>query len=449
MVSILNAVNSSWIALVVISITVVITVVDTQFINFFYRTSLVVPGTFHLLLFLSFVIIACILNTILLAFTKRSDAQATTNRPLLFRVAHVGTFGGQSAILLILLVVLFEMLFFQQYSKTSSLLVVYFSHIWPAFVLGILSLTFIQWFKSTGSFSILVYGIVFSVIVFLILVTIPLLTEQFANWSASIIPRDYATLIMAWTAPSRAVAFIYGLGNYVLPVMIVSSWILTVLLLKSYARRVSKKRFWLIVSVPLLYQLFTFIVRDIGFVNDPTYFYIIYSMQFQFFLGISYQVSGLFFSIGFLSIARKVKQKVMKSYLIISSIGIALLFSSIQPGTPFYAAYPPFGLVTVSFLGLSSYMLLVGMLGIAANVSRDSELRREIYRGLESNSDVLKKMGMAEMQRELERRVRPLMEKVRLSDEMRDRIKDPSEEEVKAMINDVLNELHAGKSKDH
>jgi hypothetical protein len=172
-------------------------------------------------------------------------------------------------------------------------------------------------------------------------------------------------------------------------------------------------------------------------------------MQFQFFLGISYQVSGLFFSIGFLSIARKVKQKVMKSYLIISSIGIALLFSSIQPGTPFYAAYPPFGLVTVSFLGLSSYMLLVGMLGIAANVSRDSELRREIYRGLESNSDVLKKMGMAEMQRELERRVRPLMEKVRLSDEMRDRIKDPSEEEVKAMINDVLNELHAGKSKDH
>jgi hypothetical protein len=81
----------------------------------------------------------------------------------------------------------------------------------------------------------------------------------------------------------------------------------------------------------------------------------------------------------------------MKNYLIISSIGIMALFSSIQPGMPFYAAYPPFGLPTLLFLGLSSYMLLVGMLGTAANVSRDSELRQEIYKGIEVNSDILKK----------------------------------------------------------
>jgi hypothetical protein len=114
-----------------------------------------------------------------------------------------------------------------------------------------------------------------------------------------------------------------------------------------------------------------------------------------------------------------------------------------QPGMPFYAAYPPFGLVTLLFLGLSSYLLLVGMLGCAAYVSRDSELRREIYKGLEVDADVLKKIGMAEMQREIEKRVLPLANKIKLSDEMRSRMDpDPDEEDVKTMIYEVLNEIH-------
>jgi hypothetical protein len=84
------------------------------------------------------------------------------------------------------------------------------------------------------------------------------------------------------------------------------------------------------------------------------------------------------------------------------------------------------------------------MLGIAANVSRDSELRREIYKGLEVDSDLLK-MGMAEMQLEMERRLLPLANKIKLSDEMRNRM-DPSEEDVKIMINEVLNEIHSRRS---
>jgi hypothetical protein len=163
-------------------------------------------------------------------------------------------------------------------------------------------------------------------------------------------------------------------------------------------------------------------------------------------MGISYQIAGLFFAIAFLTIARKMRRKLMKNYLVISSIGIMALFSSMQPGMPFYAAYPPFGLPTLLFLGLSSYMLLVGMLGTAANVSRDSELRREIYKDIQVNSDILKKMGMAEMQREMERRILPLADKIKLSDEMRNRM-DPSEEDVKIMINEVLTEIHSKRSR--
>ena len=445
MLSIVNALSGNKQALIVISLMVVVTIVDSQFINIFYGTELGTPGNLHLLLFVSFVIVNSIINTILLLFAKRNDIHSTTIRPLLFRVAYIGTSIVQYTISLILFITISEMLIFHEYNKIFSLLVVFLSHFWSAIILGILSLRFIQWFKFATSFSILIYGVVFSVILFLILITVPLLTEQFTSQSQLIYPRDYASLIMSVIIPSRDIAFIYGLGGYVLPLMIISSWILTVLLLKPYANRIGKKRFWLIVGIPLLYQLFSFIVRDSNLVTDPTLVQIIYSQQFQIIFGISYQISGLFFAIAFLSIGRKMKRKSMKNYLIICSIGIVLLFCSMQPGMPFYAAYPPFGLVTLLFLGLSSYLLLVGMLGCAAYVSRDSELRREIYKGLEVDADVLKKIGMAETQREIEKRVLPLANKIKLSDEMRSRMDpDPDKEDVKTMIYEVLNEIHKG-----
>jgi hypothetical protein len=439
------AITCSKKALLLISLIVVITMIDSQFINLFYGTDFGIPSNSHLLLFISFVIVASIINAMLLLFVKSKDIQATTTRPLLFKITYIGTSVIQYALLLIVLIVILEMLNFHQYNKTLSLLVLYFSHFWSAFVLGILSFMFIQWLRFTRSLSILIYAVVIIVILFLILITIPLLTEQFTNQPESIYPRDYTSLIMAVTPPSRDIAFIYGLGNYVLPLMIISSWFLTVSLLKSYAKRIGKKTFWFFVSIPLLYELFSFVVIDSNLITDPSLTEFIYSKPFQFLLGISYQVTGLVFAMAFLVIARKMKQNNMKIYLIISSIGVASLFSSMQPGTPFFAAYPPFGLVTVLFSGLSSYMLLVGILGCAAYVSRDSELRREVHKGIVSDSDVMK-MGRAEMQREIENRVRTTLDKVKLSNEVK--YFTPDEEDVKVMIEDVLNEVHSKRSHD-
>ena len=440
-----TVIGSSKRALVLISVIVIVTIVDSQFINIFYGSNLGSPSNLHLLLFVSFTILVSVISIVLLLFAKRNDAPATTSRPLLFKLAYIGTSAVQYAISLILLIIILEMIIFNQYDKIFSLLIVYLSRLWPAVILAVLSFTFVQWFRFARSFSILIYGVVFSVILFLFLVTIPLLTEQFTNQQQSIYPRDYATVIQGVLVPSRYIAFVYGLVNYVLPLMIISSWILTVSILKPYIYRIGKKKFWVIVSIPLAYQLFTFIVRDANLISDPSLLDIIYSRQFQFLMGISYQIAGLFFAIAFLTIARKMRRKLLKKYLIISSIGIIALFSSMQPGMPFYAAYPPFGLVTLLFLGLSTYMLLVGMLGMAANVSRDSKLRQEIYKGLEVDSDMLKKIGMAETQREIVRRVLPLADKIRMSEEMRERT-DPSQEDVKTMIEEVLYEIHSRKS---
>ena len=116
-----------------------------------------------------------------------------------------------------------------------------------------------------------------------------------------------------------------------------------------------------------------------------------------------------------------------------------------QPGSsPFYAAYPPFGLVTLLFLGLSSYMLLVGIVGAAAYVSRDNKVRRDVYKGLEADSQVLK-MGVAEIQREIQRRILDVLDNIEsanMSHELKMPI-DNNEEDVQQMIDEVLQEVHS------
>ena len=446
MMSIASVISGSKQALILISVIIIISIVDSQFVNTFYGTDLDTPGNPHLVLFISLVIIVSMINIVLLFFVKSNHLLDRTSRPLLLKIAYGITSIVQYTTLLLLFITIFEMLAFHNYHRLWSILVIDLSHFWSAILLAVLSFTFIQWLRIVKSYSILIYVVVFGVILFLTLITIPLLTEQFNYQSQLVYPKDYTTLIVAVTVPSKDIAFLYGLGNYVLPVLLIASWILTVSILKPYMTRIGKSRFWLLVSVPLLYQLFAYIIRDANLATVPGLVDIIYTRQFQFFLGISYQISGLFFAIAYLTVARRMKRKILKNYLIISSIGIAALFSSLQPGMPFYAAYPPFGLVTITFLGLSSFLLLIGMLGCAAYVSRDTELRKEIFKDQDSISNMLKNMGFAEMQREIENRILPLSAQIKLSEDMKVHM-DPSPEDVKLTIEEVLTELHPSRNK--
>lgn len=432
-------------AMILITTLLFITFVDSQFINLFYATGLGSPSNLNLILFISFVVVALIINIFLLKLVKSNNIEAKTTRPTLFKVVYFGTLCVQCILLMLLVISTLEMIVLHHYNKQLSLLITYFSHIWSAIVLGFLTLNFVQWLKFSRSYSIIVYAIAYSIIVLLIILTIPILTEQVNNQSALIYPLDYTTLVVSIITPSPDVSFLYAIGGFVLPLMILVTWTITVSFLKSYINKIGRLKFWLIVSIPLFYEFLTFVVKNTNLITDPNLVQIIYSQQFQFVFAISYQVSGLFFAIAYFNLARKMKQKAMKTYLMISAIGIATLLSSIQPGLPFYAAYPPFGTVTVSYLGLSSYLLLVGMLGSATYLSRDSELRKEIYRNLELDSTFLRNIGMAEMQREIERKILPLHQKIDAFEE-RKGIAEFDEAEIKMVINDVINELHSKKS---
>jgi hypothetical protein len=70
-----------------------------------------------------------------------------------------------------------------------------------------------------------------------------------------------------------------------------------------------------------------------------------------------------------------------------------------------YVPLPPFGLVTICFLGLASYLLLVGIHSSALSVANDIELRRSIKESVRHESNLLGNIGSAQMESVLQNRV--------------------------------------------
>ena len=78
---------------------------------------------------------------------------------------------------------------------------------------------------------------------------------------------------------------------------------------------------------------------------------------------------GVLFGIAFWMVARGIEEKNVSDYMKLSAFGIVLLSISNVDAGLFMLPYPPFGLPTISFMGLSSYLLFIGIYYSAISVS--------------------------------------------------------------------------------
>ena len=122
---------------------------------------------------------------------------------------------------------------------------------------------------------------------------------------------------------------------------------------------------------------------------------------------------------------------------------ILLFGSAVLHGLTFIVS-PPFGLVTISFMSLASYMLLTGIFSAAKELSRDVLVRQEIYKIAGEHSDLLSTIGRAELNKVVEKRVSGLLDKMK--DEMDAPLRPELEEsDYKKFIEDALAELTSSK----
>ena len=178
--------------------------------------------------------------------------------------------------------------------------------------------------------------------------------------------------------------------------------------------------------------------------SDPVLFGIIYTLLFS----ISKPLGGVLFGIAFWIVAKNLKDSKVKGYLIISAYGITLLFASNQPNAVFLAPYPPFGLVTICFVGLASYLLYLGIYSSALSVSEDSRLRQTIRKvALKESQQFLDAIGSAEMEQEIQKKVLRFSKRTKALMEDETGISTSvDDEDIKRYLDDVLIEIKAMKN---
>ncbi len=101
--------------------------------------------------------------------------------------------------------------------------------------------------------------------------------------------------------------------------------------------------------------------------------------------------------------------------------------------------YPPFGLLSVATLGLSSYLILVGLYYSAISIATDIEFRKFIRASAIKELTFLGKIGSAEQEKETEKIVNRLINQN--LKEFKSQIGNSQPENVKGYIDDIMDEI--------
>ena len=189
-------------------------------------------------------------------------------------------------------------------------------------------------------------------------------------------------------------------------------WIAAAILLRQYRYKMGRIKYFSLMSIPLLYYIFPFqnyfgdaILSMLQ--SSPVFFSILYVLIFS----ATKQVGALLFGLAFWTASSLVHDERIRKSLLISSVGMVILFGSVQIESLQYHVYPPYGLVTEAFIPIGAYLLFVGIFISARHISRDAEVRKEFYKSASSQLTLLQTIGVSQMEKELEGQVKSLEER--------------------------------------
>jgi len=306
----------------------------------------------------------------------------------------------------ILVFIILQMLMTLRYDVVLLTAAITTSYVFAAAMMGILCHRFFSWFRLNKNYVISLYGLSSMMLAVNICVTLWLVNSILLTVPGEVMPRVLTVMPSAIDVNPISSTLNYA---YIITTIIsfIITWCATIGLLKNYTHKMGKFAYWIVLIAPLAYFISQFLVLYLGLfgpllISNPIFFGLLFTIMFT----LSKPIGGIIFGIGFWLIAKNIqKDNVVRSYLIISAYGFLLLLTSNQAMLLTFTQYPPFGLVTISFVGLSSYLVLVGIYSSAISISQDANLRREIRHLAIKESKLLHSIGLAQIEEEVKRRV--------------------------------------------
>jgi hypothetical protein len=390
-----------------------------------------------ILVFIAIAIIFAVTQYFILAYVKQS-IKGTRARALHINITHISVSIAQYVLVGMLAIVILQMLSGQQY----SIITIYVSYavsygLWIV-TLGVLARAFFSWYMRSNK-NVMVLILTLSMIAYVVngLIGLAGYIDLLAQQKPIITSTDVAYFPEFSIASLRTQ--IATANQIAVSVAYILTWIGSIKLLYPYVKKLGKIKFWAIMGAAMVYYLISYPLFVLGYFtpsenSDPMISILIFSLASVF--------TGIVFGAAFLSVARTLqKDTALRNYMIIAAYGL-LVFYIAGSAIAAQAAYPPYGLASVSFIGLSCYLIYTGLYSSAVIVSQDTGLRQSIRRSVTEQSKLLHSIGTAHMEQELQTRVLTVAKK--LSDTMMEETgveASMTDKEMKEYIDMVKDEI--------
>ena len=423
---------------ILISFIVITLIVDTSIVKISANTGGLSSADSGIAIFAVMGVIFAVGQYLILGFVRSVSEKKVANERLRLSPISRSISIIQYALIAIFASLILQILITSGYNVQFLEIVVWINYVLAIALLGLLSQRFLSWFRSNHNLVVLVYSLASMMISINALFTLLYVTNELTKKPVNIQPE------LTPVAPYGSVYDMFNSGYVITSVMsFVLTWIASVFLLHNYSRKLGRAKYWILVTIPLFYFLSQFQPLFLNILtpfrlSEPILFGVVYTLFFS----ATIPVGGVLFGIAFWSVARNMNRNIVKQYMMISAYGMMLLFSSNQASGLVLVPYPPFGLITVSFLGLSSYLLLIGIYSSAISVSEDTNLRRTIRKFVIDQSKLLDSIGSAQMEQEMQKKVITIVKKTSQAMTEETGVQASlTEEDMKEYLDQVLQEI--------
>jgi hypothetical protein len=347
---------------------------DSSFIDLSERFHIPSNKDFLIGIFLAFVSLFIFLNIVLIFTIKNAFLKNYNILEDKVKIIHNFIIIYLITISLLIMILFFEMASYNSYSiyLVYSLLII--THLTGIFFSIGGTIKFLNWFESNNDKLLLVYVISFVTFSILIVLSLVYTLTELRHFPETITPLDLKRTIHAISVNLSEIYPFYRISYFV---TFCSIWVLSAFLLYDYFGRNNRLKYWVILSIPMIFFLVEFFPITLKLLIslyqlNPSFFlpfYTILSTVIAF-------IGATMVSITLWLLIRKIPNKAFRNYLILVAFGLLLTLISTHE-TPFPRfLFPPFGLITILFVGLAIYLLFMGFYSASLHISKDMSLVR-------------------------------------------------------------------------
>jgi hypothetical protein len=307
----------------------------------------------------------------------------------------------QYLIIALLLVTLLEFTVLNQYHSAILLIQILLSLGLSAGISGLLAFRFLIWIKYRRDYLIVAYTAA-AILISINSIFIGLFMSLEMQGKPMVI--DPSTFYSNYMITGYQ---LHGIQSNIQFASFIALWIASIFLLRRQRKKWGAIKFYLVIALPLVYYLGAVQLIISNALVQNQILSPIQSYTFNVVNSIlTKPVGGLLFGIAFWMVGRSVSDKGIGDYMKLSAFGIMLLSISNQDAGIYLLPYPPFGLPTITFVGLSSYLLFIGIYYSSLSISINTELRKRIESSVEEQFKFISKIGRSQMENEIANRVK-------------------------------------------